>query len=90
MFHLKKENKILLDGKMLFVREDAQIQLWLEKEEINMAYIYDTNRNKWDEFVFCPNFVNFEEMNWSQINDYTEKLLNSLVITGKFNQISSK
>ena len=85
-----KDNSVTIDGEMLFARGDSIIRLWLGKEEIHLAYNYDTNQDKWDEFVFCPKFINFEEMNRSQINDCTEEVLNSLVVTGKFNPISSK
>lgn len=84
------DNKISLGGEMNFIKGENVIKLWVTSNEIHLSYNYDIQRNKWDEFVFCPNYTNFEEMNRSQINDYTEKLLNSLIVTGKFNQISSK
>lgn len=84
------DNKISLGGEMNFIKGENVIKLWVTSNEIHLSYNYDIQRNKWDEFVFCPNYTNFEEMNRSQINDYTEKLLNSLIVTEKFNQISSK
>lgn len=81
---------IKIDGELLFIKGESTLKLWLTKDEIHLSYNYDTKRNKWDEFVFCPNFKNFEELNRSQINDFTEGLLNKLIVTEKFSQISSK
>lgn len=84
------DRTIVLDGELFFVKGNDNLKLWLTKGEIHLAYNYDTQRNKWDEFAFCPDFSNFEELNRSQINEFTENLLNNLVVTEKFSSISSK
>lgn len=84
------DRTIVLDGELFFVKGEDNLKLWLTKGEIHLAYNYDTQRNKWDEFAFCPDFSNFEELNRSQINEFTENLLNALVVTEKFSPISSK
>lgn len=90
------DNKIKIDGRLVFDRDRGRgrdrdnIELWLDQHEIHLVYIYDKNRYGLDEFVLCPKFVNFEEMNRSQVNEYTENLLDSLVAKAKFNHISSK
>lgn len=84
------DRTIVLDRELLFVKGEDNLKLWLTKGEIHLAYNYDTQLNKWDEFAFCPDFSNFEELNRSQINEFTENLLNTLVVTEKFSPISSK
>lgn len=83
-------NKISIDGEMLFSKGNDQIKLWLQNNEIYLSYNYDVKNNKWDEFVLCPNFMDFEEMSRSQVNNCTEELLNSLVVTDKFSHTGSK
>lgn len=84
------DRTIVLERELLFVKGEDNLKLWLTKGEIHLAYNYDTQQNKWDEFAFCPNFSNFDELNRSQINEFTENLLNTLVVTEKFSSISSK
>lgn len=84
------DRTIVLDGELFFVKGNDELKLWLTKYEIHLAHNYGTQRNRWDEFVFCPDFTNFELLNRSQINEFTENLLNALVVTEKFSPISSK
>ena len=84
------DNNIKIKNDLVFVKDGNKLTLAVHSNEIHLSYNYDEKKNGWDEFVFIPVYKNFEELNRSEVSDYTEKVLNELSIREKRTNITSK
>ena len=84
------DNKIKIKNNLVFVKDGNKLTLTMCSNEIHLSYNYDEKKNGWDEFVFIPDYKNFEELNRSEVSDYTEEVLNELSTREKRTTITSK
>lgn len=82
--------KIGSNDEMDFIRGIDQIQLKLVKNSIKLGYINTENKNKIDEFIFYPNYVDFENMSRSKVDDFTRGILDGFIDNSKFSTVSSR
>lgn len=83
-------NSIILRENLKFVRGIEQIFIKLEKDYIKMSYLNSDTKNKIDEFLIYPNYINFETMSRSKVDEYTSEMLNSFIDNSKFTTVSSR
>ncbi len=87
-----KDNILQLENDLKFVNvknSKDSIEIRLNKEYISLEYQDLTAEGKKDKFLFYPNFVNFENMNRSEVDAYTEQILNNLQDDDRYSQITS-
>lgn len=84
------DNNIKIKNDLVFAKDGNKMTLTMHYNEIHLSYNYDEKKNGWDEFVFIPDYKNFEELNRSEVSDYTEEILNELSTREKRNNITSK
>ena len=86
-----KDNKFTLTRPFVFVRDrdKEEIELLLCKEGLKCRLLIDKDRNKYDEFVFVSNFMNFEPLSRSDIEETTRKMLSINLPNQKLSSISS-
>lgn len=84
------DNNIIIQNDLVLVKDGNKLTLAVHSNEIHLSYNYDEKKNGWDEFVFIPVYKNFEELNRSEVSDYTEKVLNELSTREKRTNITSK
>ena len=84
------DNKIKINDDLIFLKDGYKLTLGMRDNEIHLFYNYDEKKNFLDEFVFVPNYINFENLNRIEVSDYTEKVLNELSIREKHTNITSK
>ena len=84
-----KETNVLEDCSLVFKRGNLQLDCKLYSEHIKISLKADGNKNV-DDFYFYPKFTNFESMSRSNVDDYTEQLLDSFVEKSKFSTTTSK
>jgi hypothetical protein len=84
-----KGNAIDFSKPFIFERSEDLIELHLCKEGLKCRLLIDKERNKYDEFIFIANFVNFEPLSRSAVDELTREMLTRYLPTQKFTPISS-
>jgi len=85
-----KDNIVSINNGLEFIRGVDCISLKINKDSIKLGYINTQSKNKIDEFIFYPNYIDFESMSRSKVDDYTEQVLNQFIDNTKFSTISSR
>lgn len=73
-----RESRKLTSEVLIFEHNSCTIKLLLKDDFIKCSLSFDESK-KVDDLYFYPKFTNFESMNRSAVDEYTEKLLNGLV-----------
>lgn len=84
-----RDNRTLITGTLIFERDNKKFKLTCNEDYIKCTLAIDGNKTS-EEFYFYPKFIDFELMNRSKVDVYTEKLLNSLVVKEKNSLIRGK
>lgn len=85
-----KDNNITIGNGLEFVRGIDTISLKINKDYIRLGYINKESKNKIDEFLFYPDYVDFEPMSRTKVDEYTTNILNGFIDNSKFSTISSR
>lgn len=85
-----KDNNITIGNGLEFVRGIDAISLKLNKDYIKLGYQNKESKNKIDEFLFYPDYVDFEPMSRTKVDEYTADILNKFIDNNKFSTISSR
>lgn len=86
-----KDYRLKIDNNSLeFVRAIDCISLKLNDDSIKLGYTNTETSKKADEFLFYPNYIDFETMSRSKVDDYTAQILNQFIDNTKFSTISSR
>lgn len=84
-----KNKTIGLTKPFVFERDEDIIEFHLCEEGLKCRLLVDKENSKYDEFVFVPNFVNFEPLSRSAVDELTREILTKYLPTQKFTPISS-
>ena len=84
-----RDGVITFSKPFVFERGDDLLELHLCKEGLKCRLLIDRETNKYDEFIFVSNFVNFEPLSRSAIDEETREILSKYLPTQKFSPISS-
>lgn len=82
------KNDIILEP-LIFKRDRNTIKLSVKKDFIQCSLNVDGIKEN-DDFYFYPDFVDFEPMSRSTVDDFTEQLLNGLIENTKHTTIRGK
>lgn len=82
-------NTIDFARPFVFERDEDIIELHLCEEGLKCRLLVDKENSKYDEFVFVSNFVNFEHLSRSTVDELTREILTKYLPTQKFTPISS-
>lgn len=82
-------NTIDFARPFVFERDEDIIELHLCKEGLKCRLLVNKENSKYDEFVFVSNFVNFEPLSRSAVDELTREILTKYLPTQKFTPISS-
>lgn len=83
-------NTIDFARPFVFERDEDIIELHLCKEGLKCRLLVDKENSKYDEFVFVSNFVNFEPLSRSAVDELTREILTKYLPTQKFTPISNE
>ena len=84
-----RDGVITFSKPFVFERGDDHLELHLRKEGLKCRLLIDREKNKYDEFIFVSNFMNFEPLSRSAIDEETRDILSKHLPTQKFSPISS-
>jgi len=84
-----KEKRSIVSGPLVFKRDLNTIKVIIGDNFIKCSLSVDNSRDV-DDFYFYPKFTDFESMSRSAVDDFTEKLLNTLVDNSKYTTTRGK
>ena len=85
-----KDNTVKLSGYLNFERGLDVMKISMDGLNIHFKFSNKDRKRYEDEFILYPNFVNFENMNRSAVDDYTQQLLNKFISKEKFSAVTSR
>ena len=84
-----KNNELTIEKPLVFSRGEDIIEIHLCKEGLKCRLLIDKEKDKYDEFIFVSNFMNFELLSRSAIEEATRVILSKHLTDQKFSPISS-
>lgn len=84
-----RENKFVFSKPLIFERGDDRLELHICEEGLKCRLLLDEKKKKYDEFIFFADFINFEVLSRSKIEEKTKELLSSHLPTEHLTSVSS-
>lgn len=84
-----KNNMVSISNPFKFERNDDLIEFLICEKGFKFRLLINKEKKQYDEFIFIPNFMNFETLSRSDVEEKTREILSQNLSKQKFTSISS-